>query len=540
LLGILGRSEIRGHEQGLDGICSARAFQKNNGAADAMSQVKSNLAANFLGRFTIAIVGIISVPLYVRFLGIEAYGLLGVFATLQAAFAIVGNGLTSTMIREIARLSSDPSRAQEARNFARSLEIVHWLIGVIIAIPILLAAPLLAKWVNSGSLSPTVIRQGIIVVALVIMLQSPQSLYDGGLIGLQKQVVTNVIGVFAALIRSIGAILLLKYVAPSLQLFLLWQLVSTLLQLAVSGFSMWRFLPPASRPASFQLDSLRKVSRFAAGVSASTILTLGLTQGDKVILSRLLSLESFGYYMLATTAASGLQYLVGPLFVSYFPRFSQLTGGESQPDLASLYHRACQIASVMIIPAAVMLALFSREVMFLWTRDPGIAQRTYPLVSLLVIGIALNGLSHLPYALQLAFGWTRLAFYWNLLAVTALIPLMIAAARTYGAIGAASIWVSVNATYIFVVIPVMHRRLLKPELRRWYGVDVGIPLASASLVAGTARLLIGSTLAYAPTLSLVIVTSFATLLTAAISTPATRNWISGRMKSQLVWTPRVF
>ncbi len=84
----------------------------------------------------------------------------------------------------------------------------------------------------------------------------------------------------------------------------------------------------------------------------------------------------------------------------------------------------------------------------LWTQSPVTAEHTHLLVSILVMGTAFNGLMNIPYALQLAFGWTRLAFLVNLVSVLLLVPLMIVLTKWYGAVGAASVWVILNVGYM--------------------------------------------------------------------------------------------
>lgn len=45
---------------------------------------KRNLIANYLGQSWTALMGLAFIPLYIKYLGIEAYGLIGLFALLQA------------------------------------------------------------------------------------------------------------------------------------------------------------------------------------------------------------------------------------------------------------------------------------------------------------------------------------------------------------------------------------------------------------------------------------------------------------------------
>jgi len=146
------------------------------------------------------------------------------------------------------------------------------------------------------------------------------------------------------------------------------------------------------------------------GISLTVIF---LTQTDKIVLSKILSLEMFGYYTLATAVASGLTYFIGPVFSALFPRFSQLVSANDEKGLIELYHKGCQFMSVVILPAAIVVALFSSEILLLWTGDPITVANTHLVVSILIVGTALNGLMNLPYALQLAYGWTTLAFLYK-------------------------------------------------------------------------------------------------------------------------------
>jgi O-antigen/teichoic acid export membrane protein len=204
----------------------------------------------------------------------------------------------------------------------------------------------------------------------------------------------------------------------------------------------------------------------------------------------MLSLELFGYYTLAWTVANGLATLTGSVFTVVFPIFSQRVAVGDMEGLKMLYHRSCQLISVLILPVAILVALFAREILEIWIQNPVTVANTHLLVSLLIIGTALNGLMNLPYALQLAHGWTNLALYTNVISVIILIPLLLVAISYYGALGAAAVWIALNSGYVLVSLQIMHRRLLKGEQRRWYLEDVGLPLMAALGVVGIGRLLI--------------------------------------------------
>ena len=46
--------------------------------------VARNVVANFLGQGWTAVMNLAFIPVYIKFLGVEAYGLIGLFGLLQA------------------------------------------------------------------------------------------------------------------------------------------------------------------------------------------------------------------------------------------------------------------------------------------------------------------------------------------------------------------------------------------------------------------------------------------------------------------------
>lgn len=449
--------------------------------------------------------------------------MVGIFVSLQSICSLLDLGLSSTLNRELARLSVHENKASEMRDLVRTLETIYWAVAVLIGILLFALAPVIANhWVHAEQLPVNTIERAIMVMGWAIALQWPFGLYAGGLLGLQRQVLLSGINVGVATLRGAGAILILWKVSPTLQAFFLWQVVISILQTGLARFFLLHSLPGTLDRTSFQRQLLRNTWRFAAGISAITVLGVIFTQLDKVILSRLLTLEMFGYYALAGAVATSLALLVTPVFAAFYPRFTQLVSRGDEQGLKELYHQSCQLMSVLIIPLTIVMVFYSREILFLWTGNATTVERTHLVLSILVVGAALHGLMHPAYAVQFAYGWTRLAFYTHLTAVLLLTPLIILVTSRYGAAGAASIWVIFNIGMAVVTIQLMHRRVLRGEVRRWYLEDVGLPLI-VSLGAASLCLVLAPT--SGSRFQLLIVLASVTLFilgSAFLATPVTR------------------
>jgi len=462
-------------------------------------------------------------------MGMESYGLIGFFLMMQGIIQILDLGLSPTMNREMARYSGLPDKAEEARDFVRTIEGAYWAIGAAIGIAVYSAAPFIAThWIKAGNISPLEVRRAVTIMGALTALQWPLTFYQGGLLGLQRQVLLNGITIATATLSGGGALLVLWLVSPTVSAFFTWQIAVSLLQAAATTFALWRCLPGSGHAARFDPGVTRNIWGFAAGMSGITITALVLTQLDKVILSKMLTLKTFGYYILAGVVGNGLSgVLITPMFNTIFPRFSSLVAAGDEKSLLAMYHGSTQVMAVMILPAAAVIAIFSPEIMFLWTGSPEIANNTASIVSILVGGTALNGLMNLPYALQLSHGWTRIGLAINAMFILTIVPAIVFMTMHYGAAGAASVWLGLNGIYMAIGVPLTHRRLLKGEAFRWFTKDVGIPLMGSLIIVGIARFIFPvfeSPSRFIPVLLLLLVFVL-TSAGVAMCTPATRDFI---------------
>jgi O-antigen/teichoic acid export membrane protein len=494
--------------------------------------------ANLVGRGWVALAGLVFVPVYIRLLGVEAYGLVGFAAALQVGISLLDVGLATTLNRELARTAAGGERGAEEDGTAvpqsqgdlvRTLEIPYWLAAVLIIGLVELAAPAIAgQWLHPDRLPTESVANAIRLIGITIALQFPFTLYEGGLLGIGRQVALNALLVAGATLRFGAVVAVLVWVSPTIEAFFVWQVVITALQTVVGGWLLWSSLPKSPSRPRFRMDVLAGVWRFAAGMTGITLSAVALTHMDKLVLSKLLSLTEFGYYTLASVATGVLYMLFLPLFQAVFPRFSQLVALDDDRPLSVVYHRSAQTMSVLVLPAATVFALFAREIMLLWTRSPEAAAATSVVVALFAIGTALHGLMNIPYALQLAAGWTKLALYTNLVALAILVPALVVLSGRYGVIGAGIVWVALNVGYATVGVGIMHRRLLRGELGRWYLADVGLPALASLAAAGAVRLALPAPGSAAARLAAVVLAFTLTYLAAAAATPVGRSMLRRR------------
>jgi O-antigen/teichoic acid export membrane protein len=486
--------------------------------------LKRNIVANYVGAAWNAIMGIAFVPLYVKYLGTEAYGVIGVSAVIGSFLSFFDLGLSPMLSREMARYRGGAHTAESIRSLLRVVELCSWSVGLLGVAALWFAAPWLASgWFRSDSLGPDTLAHALRIMAAVIGLRFVEGMYRGVLIGLQRQVTVNVISSAAATMRGLGAIAVLAWWSPTLDAFLWWQGTVAIASIAMFVVSGYAALPRAAVTLAHGIQTLRLTWPFARGMFVSSLLVLGLTQTDKLLLSRLLELSNYGQYMLALAASSCISMAVGPIGQTLYPRLTELHATGATGSFVREFHRTAQLVMVVAGSIGVVLIVFADRIMLLWTGNPELAAATTTPLRFLGLGSLLNACMHAPYYCQLASGWTSISNRVNTASVLLVIPALILVVPRSGTVGAAAVWAGLNAGYVIFWAPLSFRKLMPTEMGRWYVCDTAIPLATALATCLAVRAVGTIAPATKPTdLLLLIAAGTATFLATLGTTPLVR------------------
>ena len=496
-----------------------------SGALTKVPQVSStgrNLLANYAGKIWSGLCAVLFIPLYVKLLGIEAFGLIGFYGILLGVLALLDLGFNATITRELAQSASDERQGQRLNDLLITVQSFYWISAGLTAVFVALSAGWLARnWLNAGALPLATVEQAIMLMGLTVSGQMLLGFYSAGLLGLQRHVACNIVNALIATLRFAGAVAILYLLSPSINAFFIWQVIATFVGVLVVARLVWRHMP-VGRPV-FKPALLRDVWRFTFGIFLTSMLLMLIYQTDKIVMSKMLSLQEFGYYAFAVAVVGFLQNLANPVFVTFFPAFTQKVAVEHYAELVAQYHRATQLLAVAIIPAGGVLLFLPEPLVLAWTGDALLASNTSQLISLFGLGTVLHLMTSVPYSLQLAHGWTRLAVLGNLALFVALVPTLFFAVRFNGAAGAAMAWMLLNCIHLVGSVGIMHRRLLIGEQARWYLYDL-FPAAFTVLLVGiVVNQIQAFPLARVPSAILVCTTYFLFLMGAVLASREIRK-----------------
>jgi O-antigen/teichoic acid export membrane protein len=202
-------------------------------------------------------------------------------------------------------------------------------------------------------------------------------------------------------------------------------------------------------------------------------------QVDKLILSKLLTLEDFGVYSLASAVAGAIFVFVNPVAQAIQPRLmTQFAIGDVTGFIKNFRLSSALLSALTGAFAAIMLTS-GFQVMLIWTNNPILANQITLLVALMTLGNLFSVYVRILSLAQYASGWTSLSVYSGLAGFLTISPLLFVLVPKYGVVGAAWIWFSLNLIYFFTYYYVVFRRILIGQGVIWLSRDIFAPAVTA-------------------------------------------------------------
>jgi O-antigen/teichoic acid export membrane protein len=437
--------------------------------------LKKNILANYTSQIYVTLIGIAIVPLYIKYMGAEAYGLVGFFAMLQAWFTLLDMGLTPTMARETARFHGGATDALHYRRLVRALEGVFLIVALVGGGAMFLLSDVIAhEWLKANLLPTSEIARSLNIISVIIAMRWMGGLYRGAINGAEKLVWLSTFNSAIATLRFIGVLPVLILIDSSPSAFFLYQLLVATIELTGLALKAYQLLPviPNDQRVRWAWAPLKPVLKFSLTIAFTSSVWVLFTQTDKLVLSNILSLADYGYFTLAVLVASGIMIVGGPVSSALMPRMANLEARDKHAELIHLYRQSTQFVAVVAGATATTIALGAESLLYAWTGDTALAKEVAPILSLYAWGNGILVIAAFPYYLQYAKGDLRLHLIGNAVFVVLLIPTIVLVASKYQGVGAGYVWLGMNMLSFFAWLPLVHRKFAPGLNAKWYTQDL--------------------------------------------------------------------
>jgi O-antigen/teichoic acid export membrane protein len=399
--------------------------------------------------------GLIAIPILVRELGVDRYGILTLSYLVVGYLSLFDLGLGRAATQQI----SDALGAGESERIpsifwtsilamfalgigaaAIIIGMSHWLVYGILKIPPSIQAESVGVFLVLGAVLPFVLSG---------------SCLTGTLASFQRFDLTTAVG------ASTGVYSL---AAPLAVLVFSHNLVWIVLVLVIGRLGAWfvsltlciRLVPCLATNIRPSRKSLKPLLSFGGWITISGLVSPLMAYFDRFMIGSMLSIAAVSYYSVPYQIVNKLPIL--PLAMSgvLYPAFSATA--RQDPDRASiLFERATRYALLALFPGVLILFFFSPEILTMFF-GIAFARHGSVVTRWLLVGVLMNGLAQIPYGLVIAANRPDLTAKFHMMEVPIYFLVLFVLLRRFGVAGAAAAWtlrVTIDAIALFAAVSII-------------------------------------------------------------------------------------
>lgn len=414
-------------------------------------------------------------PVYLRYLGGEAFGLVGFSIMLQAWIQLLDLGISPVLAREMSRYRAGSVSRNEISAKLNALEMAMGGAGLVVALLMTASSDWIARsWLSVNGISKGELATCVALIGLSGVLAWLSGMYRSCLSGLERQKLFNGLNVALATIRYVGVVPVLFYVSDAPVNFFAYQAGVGVLSVGLFSSAVRRCV--THRPTfRWHKPALLSMLPMVGSMAFLTIAWVSTTQIDKLVLSGLVPLEDYGNFMLATMAASGVMILIPPINQVVQPRLTILAERKDYVQLVMLYRLSMQIFVVAFFALGGVVAFFAEPILLVWVGSPAVAADAASILFWYALANSVTGVLVLPFMLQFAKGQLRFQVISNVVTLATFVPALVVAAVLWGAVGTGRVQFLGNLLFFSLWVPVVHRKLLPALSWRRMVSDAWVP-----------------------------------------------------------------
>jgi len=311
-----------------------------------------NTLIQFIGKAVSVLLGLATVALLTRYLGLAGYGNFTLVFAYMSFFGVFADfGLQLAIVRELSQKNI------EAENIYGTY---FWLKSVLIGASTLIAIFALLFFPYSQEL-----KIGILIGALAVGI--------GGLSGygtaiFQSRVRLDIVTYIDVLTKIITVIFIVFFVFSKMNFY---YIISTVLIGNITGFIVTVFILKKFINFNFKYDKIlaKKIIGWSVPIGLTSFFSLAYFKIDTIMLSVMRGPTEVGIYSLSYKILENILMLWGLYMASVYPFFSKFLGNKDKKNFYKIFKNTITIALLFSIPIVLIGFIFSDYIINIFAGD---------------------------------------------------------------------------------------------------------------------------------------------------------------------------
>lgn len=413
--------------------------------------VAKNTLYNLLGYGIPVLIAVIIIPLLIRGLGEERFGILNLVWIVIGYFSFFDFGIGRTLTKIIAEKIGSNRPSEIPPVFWTSF-ITMLLVSVVGTLILIFFIPYL---VSSVFIISKELKEESLATFYMLAVSIPIVTTTAGLRGVleayQDFGIVNVIRVLLGVLTFLGPLICLIFVNS-----LFW-IVGVLVLIRVGIWILYlircfKINSSIKQEIKFNLSLIGPILKLGGWITVANLVAPFMIFSDRFLIGALVSATAVTYYATPYEVVTKLLLIPGALVVVLFPVFS--ASYINNPEFSKkLFLSGTKFIFLLLYPAILLIVTFSYQGIELWLGTK-FAENSSLVLQLLAIGVLLNSLAAIPFNFFQGIGKASIPALVNLIELPFYLIIMWIVIKKWGINGAALIWllrIIIDTTILFLI-----------------------------------------------------------------------------------------
>src|SRR5882762_9607507 len=410
-----------------------------------------NVVWNLIGSGAPMLVAFFCIPVLVRGLGTDRFGVLALAWALIGYASLFDLGLGRALIQLVAKkLGAGEDR--EVPTLVWTSQLLMLILGVVGATIIILFSP---WFVHSALNVPHPMEPETLQAFYLLGLSIPVVISTAGLRGLleahQRFGLINALRIPMGVFTFAGPLLVLPF-SNSLFPVVAVLVGGRLIAWAAHLLLCLRVAPALRHRIAWHRPAVGPLLRFGGWMTVSNVVGPLMVTFDRFVIGALVSISAVAYYATPYEMVTKFWIIPGALVGVMFPAFST-SSIQDRNRMAQFFGRSVKYVLLVLFPMVLLVVVLAPDGLKLWL-GAEYARNSTHVLQWLAVGVFINSVAQVPFALVQGVGKPDLTAKLHLIELPAYLATLWWLTRTHGIEGAAIAWTAraiVDALVLFVL-----------------------------------------------------------------------------------------
>ncbi|MHC4706505.1 MAG: oligosaccharide flippase family protein [Planctomycetota bacterium] len=373
-----------------------------------LSQLKKNVASGAVLSIFDSLAGLIALPLYMKYLGAEKYGLWATVSVVLTFCRLGQFGIDTAMTKYVA--------GEYGRKNLRAITEYISTSFYILMIPSLIILGMLglfsshiARFLLADDVPVGNVGRLIFFVGLLSVLGLFVNAMRGVVAGIGRMDIANYVSAIGRLSQVALAVILLVLGYG------IWSLYFGFLLSYALPLAIWVFMLKHTyglclfEPLAFRRKKLAELLKYGGGLTTASVTNMLVLPFNKLVIARYVGLSEVAYYQLANRVVTSLRGLFVQGLQALLPRISEIKGDgnpESFGRIASIHRKGIRFVLLCACPLFGLIFVFAHPLLRTWLGS-GFDEQIAVATRILLVGWLANILASPDYFTFLGIGKVR-------------------------------------------------------------------------------------------------------------------------------------